>query len=78
VVATIDDVRSRRAREALREGRRLSDVAASLGYESTSTFVRAFRRWTGETPAAWRARRGEAVPDDPASDVTAPARSTPT
>jgi AraC-like DNA-binding protein len=44
------------ARQLL-EGHRLADVAESLGHQSTSTFVRAFRRWTGETPAAWRATR---------------------
>lgn len=55
--SVLDDVRSARARSELIAGRRLAEVAESLGYESTSTFVRAFRRWTGETPAAWRARR---------------------
>lgn len=79
--SVIDDVRSTRARRQLLEGRRLAEVAESLGYESTSTFVRAFRRWTGETPAAWRARRGDdADHTDGAStsNVTAPPRSTPT
>lgn len=79
--SVIDDVRCTRARRQLLEGHRLADVAESLGYESTSTFVRAFRRWTGETPAAWRARRGDdADHTDGAStsDVRAPPRSTPT
>jgi AraC-like DNA-binding protein len=31
-----------------------SDIATALGYASPSAFVRAFRRWTGTSPAAWR------------------------
>jgi AraC-like DNA-binding protein len=30
------------------------DVAERLGYSTVSNFVRAFRRWTGKTPAAYR------------------------
>jgi AraC-like DNA-binding protein len=32
----------------------LVDVAARLGYRDQSAFTRAFRRWTGQTPAQWR------------------------
>lgn len=32
----------------------ITDVAARLEYSSTSAFVRAFRRWSGSTPAVWR------------------------
>lgn len=32
----------------------LTDVAAAAGYADTSAFVRAFRRWSGTTPARWR------------------------
>lgn len=32
----------------------LGKVAAATGYADTSTFVRAFHRWSGTTPAKWR------------------------
>lgn len=35
--------------------RRAVDVATILGYSDPAAFTRAFRRWSGSTPAAWRA-----------------------
>ena len=32
------------------------DIATSLGYADSSGFIRAFRRWTGFSPARWRKR----------------------
>jgi AraC-like DNA-binding protein len=32
----------------------VSEIASALGYAELSPFVRAFRRWTGQSPAAWR------------------------
>ena len=32
----------------------LSQVAAALKYSELSAFTRAFRRWSGQTPSAWR------------------------
>jgi AraC-like DNA-binding protein len=34
----------------------LADVAARLGYSDTANFARAFKRWTGTPPAAFRQR----------------------
>ena len=50
-----DEVRLATARELLaRTDIAVSDVAATLGYATPSAFVRAFRRWTGGSPSAWR------------------------
>ena len=35
----------------------IAEVAFLLGFSDQSAFTRAFRRWTDESPAAWRARR---------------------
>jgi len=32
------------------------DIATSLGYSDSSSFIRAFRRWTGHNPSHWRKR----------------------
>jgi AraC-like DNA-binding protein len=58
-----DEVRLVVARELLaRTDIAISDVAAALGYATPSAFVRAFRRWTGGSPSAWRKEhRTEAV-----------------
>lgn len=46
-----------RAEELLREPRLpIAEVSYLLGYAETSNFHRAFRRWTGVTPAIWRSR----------------------
>lgn len=34
----------------------VEQVAERVGYSDVSNFTRAFRRWTGDTPAAWRRR----------------------
>lgn len=34
--------------------RALSEIGQSLGFAEPSTFWRAFKRWTGQTPAQWR------------------------
>ena len=53
----VDDVRAALARDLLRDrSRSIVDVAFELGYADLKGFYRAFRRWTGATPAAWRAQ----------------------
>jgi AraC-like DNA-binding protein len=53
----VDEVRSAAARTLLRDrSRSIIDVAFELGYADLKGFYRAFRRWTGSTPAEWRAR----------------------
>ena len=32
----------------------VADIASRLGFEDASTFYRAFRKWTGSAPGAWR------------------------
>lgn len=54
----VDDLRRDLAQSRLREGATITDTAMSLGYSDTAHFTRAFRRWTGMTPSAFRAGEG--------------------
>ncbi|MFO0615618.1 MAG: AraC family transcriptional regulator ligand-binding domain-containing protein [Polyangiaceae bacterium] len=45
-------------RELSTTDRSITDLAFLLGFSETSAFDRAFRRWTGKTPLAYRAERG--------------------
>jgi AraC-like DNA-binding protein len=52
--ALADEVCTRRAIELLEApGGTVRQAAHHLGYASVASFTRAFRRWTGKTPAAW-------------------------
>jgi AraC-like DNA-binding protein len=52
----LDDVRHELALGHVREPRRpLGEIAFLLGYAELSPFLRAFKRWTGKTPGAFRA-----------------------
>lgn len=54
-----DEVRQERARELLERSRQaIKQIAASVGFRSEKSFIRAFKGWTGQTPAAWRTARG--------------------
>jgi AraC-like DNA-binding protein len=53
----LDEVRRRDALRLLEDpARAIDDVALRVGYADPANFTRAFRKWTGETPSAWRAR----------------------
>jgi AraC-like DNA-binding protein len=53
----VNHCRCQAACEHLRQTRDpVQDIAAILGYRDTSSFSRAFRRWTGSAPLAWRNR----------------------
>lgn len=52
-----EEVRYAVARELLALGALdIADIAITLDYSSASSFVHAFRRWSGASPAAWRRR----------------------
>ncbi|HYH99817.1 helix-turn-helix transcriptional regulator [Hyalangium sp.] len=51
----LDAVREELAQVYVRESKLpLGEVAYLLGYSELSTFLRAFRRWTGKTPSQFR------------------------
>jgi AraC-like DNA-binding protein len=63
-----DSLRRDLAIEWLTAGRLpVAEVAAELGYAEPSAFHRAFRKWTGVTPGAYR-RRGEGESKPPQAD----------
>ncbi len=58
-----DEVRRDLALHHLAAGRlSVGDIAALLGFNDASTFYRAFRKWTGTAPGAWRTAALAAVP----------------
>ena len=55
VAELLDETRAAVAKAYLRDrGMSLAEVAFLLGFSDQSAFTRAFRRWTGDTPGAWR------------------------
>lgn len=55
--AIVDAARRARAEALLTEGATVDATASAIGYGDVANFRRAFRRWTGMSPAAWRERR---------------------
>ena len=59
--ALVDEVRFEIARQWLEQSAvDVRDVAATLDHADASAFTREFRRWSGTTPAQWRAERAGA------------------
>ena len=57
----VDEGRFEIARQMLEDSTmEVSQIAAMLDYADASAFTRAFRRWSGTTPARWRATGGGA------------------
>jgi AraC-like DNA-binding protein len=55
--ALLDEVRREHAEHALvREGGSVGEISERLGYAEPAAFHKAFRRWTGMTPAQYRRR----------------------
>ncbi|MBB3018781.1 AraC-like DNA-binding protein [Microvirga lupini] len=53
--AITNEIRFEIARQLLQDTEvPLGQIAAALGYSEASAFTRAFRRWSGRTPTAWR------------------------
>lgn len=46
----------------LRDGSRVIDVAYAVGFGDATSFSKAFRRWTGASPTAYRARAAKREP----------------
>ena len=53
-------------------GKSISEVALLVGFAQASTFHRAFRSWTGETPADYQVQRrnGARKPEQEIAPVT--------
>lgn len=62
----IEEVRRERALRYVAADRyALGEIAFLLGFSELSAFSRAFKRWTGESPAHYRLRLRQALPEAP-------------
>jgi AraC-like DNA-binding protein len=70
----VDDVRRRYAERYLTDDRlTINEIAFLVGFSEPSNFHRAFRRWTGVTPAAFRARGAGEASAEAAGEASAEA-----
>jgi len=53
-----DEAKCEAAQRLLLKGQSIAETAARLGFADPSAFTRAFKAWSGATPARWRAERG--------------------
>ena len=64
--ALLAELRAQLACDYLRHGERsIGEIALLLGYTEISAFHRAFRRWTGRAPRAWRQANAGAKGQEP-------------
>jgi len=65
----LDDVRMQQAMRLLDDPRtNVGEIATRLGFARPGSFTRAFKRWTGTSPSAYRARANRA-PDEPDASI---------
>ena len=53
-----DEARCEAAQSLLVKDKPIAEIAEILGFAEQSAFTRAFKAWSGTTPARWRAARG--------------------
>jgi AraC-like DNA-binding protein len=53
----VDEIRFEVARQMLEDTKmEILEISALMGYAGPNAFTRAFRRWSGTTPAKWRTK----------------------
>jgi AraC-like DNA-binding protein len=72
----LDEIRYEFARQMLEDSTmELGEIAAALDYAAPGIFTRAFRRWSGVTPADWRAAHRQAEQGSSNATLGSPRRS---